>query len=178
MLFCRARVKQGKCVGPSLSCCNYFIRNCVQVEGGDGAAGDVDLPREPDCQAAGRVFGGLDVDNQLPCLDCSVCGQRSRVRLAGCTYDRERLRLEMVYGLIGGDLRRQTVQRSLETIRVGNAVAGKPDELPVTTKADRETAEVSAQWITKRSLLVTSYLDARRLVSSFDERQLIRIGSD
>src|SRR5689334_4299774 len=83
----------------------------------------------------------------------------------------------MVYSLLGRDLRGQIVQRSLETISVRNAITGQSNELPITAKTDHESAEVSAQWITKWFLFVTSDFDTGWLVSSFHQRKLIWIRS-
>src|SRR6185437_17093968 len=84
----------------------------------------------------------------------------------------------MAYSLLGRDLRAEIVQRSLKTIGVWNAITGQSNELPVTAKTDHKSAEVSAQWITKRFLFVTSDFDTGWLVSSFHQRQLIRICAD
>ena len=75
----------------------------------------------------------------------------------------------MIYSLLGGDLRSQTAKRRLKPIGVGNAVAREIRRVAITAKANSQIAETATQWITKRSLFVTSDFDARWFVNSFHE---------
>src|SRR6185369_5411141 len=56
MLFCSSRVKLRRSMDLLLRCCNYFIRNRVQIDSAYRRVGDLQLPRKSDLQAVGRVL--------------------------------------------------------------------------------------------------------------------------